>query len=393
MSNEPFQPRHVFHLLPRLNEDGTTHMVATVLTGMDRSRYRVTLCGLSAGNADLAMFHGLADEIHVLGMEQFFDPRAVGRLYALLRRSRVDVLHTHRVRPDIVGRIAGTLARVPINISTQHYVEEWSERGALMQNVVRMLYERTMGLCGTVACNSAAERETLLREIGERYRDQTCVVHNGLDTARYQRPADRDLAKLREALALPGHARVITVVAYLTERKGHRYLLKAIARLRPVFPDIMLLVVGDGPLHAELAALAASLGISECTRFLGVRRDVPTLFALSEVAVLPSLWEPFGLAALEAMAVETPVVVTTSGGLPEFVTQGESGYLVPPADAQALTESISLLLADPPMARRMGQVARNAVLQRFSARHVALAYEDLYERFLDRTDSPSPAAS
>ena len=393
MSTDPARRRHVFYLLPRLNEDGTTHMVATVLKGIDRTRYRVTLCGLSRGNADLTALHGLADQIHVLGMQRFFDPRVVGPLYALLRRTPVDVLHTHRIRPDIIGRIAGRLARVPVNISTQHYVEEWSERGALVQRVVRALFKWTMGLCRMVVCNSAAERDLLLREIGERHRGKTCVIHNGLDTERYQRPPDRDLAVLREVLALPGDARVVTVVAYLTERKGHRYLLEAVARLRPAFPNIVLLVVGDGPLQSELAALAASLGISECTRFLGVRQDVPALFALSEVAVLPSLWEPFGLAALEAMAVETPVVVAATGGLPEFVAEGENGYLVPPADARALAESVSRLLADPAMALRTGQAARNTVIQGFTARHVALAYEKIYERFLDLASSPAPGES
>lgn len=389
MSTNPAPRRHIFHLLPRLNEDGTTHMVATVLKGIDRRRYRVTLCGLSPGNADMAALHALADEIHVLGMHRFFDLSVIVPLYTLLKRSRVDVLHTHRIRPDIVGRVAGALARVPVNISTQHYVEEWSERGALVQRIVRALFKWTMGLCQSVACNSAAEQEVLLQEIGERYRSKTCVVHNGLDTDRFQRPPQAKLAVLREALALPPRARVVTVVAYLTERKGHRYLLEATAQIQPSFHDIVLLVVGDGPQKTELASLAEALGITDCTRFLGNRKDAPEILSLSEVAVLPSLWEPFGLAALEAMAVETPVVVTRTGGLPEFVTQAENGYLVPPADARALAESIMRLLADPAMRRQMGMAARNTVMQRFSARHVALAYERLYERYLAGITPPA----
>jgi glycosyltransferase involved in cell wall biosynthesis len=381
---------HVFHLLPRLNEDGTTHMVATVLKGTDRTRYRVTLCGLSPGNADLSALHGLADEIHVLDMQRYLDPRAMASLYALLKRARVDVLHTHRIRPDIIGRIAGALARVPVNVSTQHYVEEWSERGPLVQSVVRALFKWTMTLCGAVACNSAAERELLLGEIGERYRAKTCVIYNGVDTERYQRPGDSHLGPLRGALALPRGGRVITVVAYLTERKGHRYLLDAVARLRPAFPDVVLLIVGDGPICSELADRAASLGISECTRFLGARRDIPALFALSEVAVLPSLWEPFGLAALEAMAVQTPVVVSASGGLREFVRDGENGFLVPPGDAQALANAIARVLADPALALRMGTAARSTVMQGFTERHVARAYEKLYERFLGKDGAPTP---
>ncbi len=385
MSTDPTPRRHIFHLLPRLNEDGTTHMVATVLKGIDRQKYHVTLCGLSPGDADMASLQGLADEIHVLGMRNFFDLSVILPLYTLLKRSRVDVLHTHRIRPDIVGRIAGALARIPVNISTQHYVEEWSERGAVVHHIVRNLFKWTMGLCQSVACNSAAEQDVLLQEIGEQFRSKTCIVHNGLDTDHFQRPTQEELAELSKALALPEHARVVTVVAYLTERKGHRYLLEAIAQLQPSFPDIVLLIVGDGPQKAELVRQAEALGIKECTRFLGNRKDVPGILSLSEVAALPSLWEPFGLAALEAMAVETPVVVSRTGGLTEFVTQGESGYLVPPADAQALAESITRLLEDPAMRNRMGIAARNTVMQRFTARHVALDYERLYELYLADT--------
>jgi glycosyltransferase involved in cell wall biosynthesis len=141
-------------------------------------------------------------------------------------------------------------------------------------------------------------------------------------------------------------------------------------------------VVGDGPQEAELVRQAEALGIAGHTRFLGNRRDIPGILALSEVAVLPSLWEPFGLAALEAMAVETPVVVTNTGGLPEFVTHGENGFLVAPADPGAIADSVSRLLADDALRRQMGASAQATVMQHFTARHVAIAYQRLYERTL-----------
>lgn len=389
MSTGSAPRRHIFHLLPRLIEDGTTHMVATLLKGMDRGRYRLTVCGLSPDDADLGALRALADDVHVLDQRRFFDPRAVVSLYALLKDSQVDVLHTHRIRPDIVGRIAGALAGIPVNISTQHYVEEWSERGPVVHRLSRALFAGTMGLCQSVACNSAAEQGAMLAQIGERYRHKTCVVHNGLDTDRFTRPAGPELTRLRESLALPAAARPISVVAYLTERKGHRYLLDAVAQLRTSVPDLVLLVVGDGPLRADLAGRAESLGIPDRVRFLGARSDIPGILALSEVAVLPSLWEPFGLAALEAMAVETPVVVTRTGGLPEFVTQGENGCLVPPADAAALAHSIGELLRDREAARRMGRAGRSTVMNRFTARHVAAAYQELYEHHLGGADRQS----
>ena len=350
---------------------------------IDRDRFHLTLCGLSEDKLDLGSLEALVDEIHVLGMRGFFDVSVIAPLYRLLKKSRVDVLHTHRIRPDLVGRIAGSLAGVPINISTQHYVEEWYERGEAVHRVVRSLFKRSMGLCDTIACNSAAEQGVLLQEIGEEFRGKTCVILNGLDTERYRRPPAAELAQLRRALDLPPKVRLLTIVAYLTERKGHRYLLEAIARLEPEHPDMLLLVVGDGPEEAELVRLARSFGIENSVRFLGRRADVPAIVSLCEVAVLPSLWEPFGLAALEAMAVGTPVIATRTGGLPEFIDHGRNGQLVPPGDAEALAEALGILLANPEKARAMGLAGQETVEGGFTARHLAQAYEAIYDRLVE----------
>lgn len=374
---------HVMHVLPRLTRDGTTHMVATLLKGMDRDRFRLTLCGLSAGDADLDVLRPLADDIHVLGMQRFWNPGAAILLARLARRLDVDVMHTHRIRPDLFGRLASAMARVPVNVSTQHYVEEWSERGVFVGFLVRHLFTATMGLCHSVACNSAAERDVMLRKMGARFRERTCVIHNGLDESQFVRPDNTTLAHLREQLSIDGDARIAVSVAYLTERKGHRYLLDAMPGLLREFPGLVLLLVGDGPEQQRLQGHADALGIGGAVRFLGRRSDVPALLSLAEIAVLPSLWEPFGLAALEAMALETPVVVSRSGGLVEFVRDGETGMVVPPADAEAIGAAMSRLLRDPDEARRMGANARHHVLGGFTARHVARAYESLYDRLLE----------
>ena len=375
---------HVMHLLPRLNRDGTTHMVTTLIEGLDRARYRITLCGLSPGDADRSALEALADQVHVLDMRSFWDFRTVLPLRALLRDDPVDILHTHRIRPDLIGRVAGRMAGVPVNVSTQHYVEEWKERGPAVHRVVRTLFKATMPWCRTVVCNSAAESTVLLEEIGLHYRDVLSVIHNGLDMNRFAPPARNVLDTLRNQLDLSAQARVIGIVAFLTERKGHRFLLEAMAGLRAEFPELVLLVVGDGPEDANLRAYAHSLGLDAMVRFLGKRGDVAALTRICEVSVLPSLWEPFGLAALEAMAVATPVIAANSGGLPEFIEHERNGLLVEPGNADALAQALRRLLDAPEEARRLGEAGQRTVLEGFTATHVARAYERLYEELLGK---------
>jgi glycosyltransferase involved in cell wall biosynthesis len=170
-------------------------------------------------------------------------------------------------------------------------------------------------------------------------------------------------------------------VGRLVEFKGQEFLLEALARLRPSFPQARLLVVGDGPRRAFLEQRARDLNVTDEVRFTGHREDVPDLLAAMEVFVLPSLAEDFGRVLLEAMAMQRPVVATAAGGAPEIVEDKVTGLLVPPANGAALAEAISALLADPARARAMGLSGRRRVEATFTAdRHAALVsgvYADL----------------
>lgn len=126
------------------------------------------------------------------------------------------------------------------------------------------------------------------------------------------------------------------------------------------------------------------MGLTDTVRFLGYRDDVPALLRGSDLFVLPSLWEPFGIAAVEAMALGVPVVACASGGVPEIITDGENGVLVPPGDPAALAAGIRRVLSDPFLVVRMIAKARKTAKSRFDAREMASAYERWYEELLDQ---------
>jgi glycosyltransferase involved in cell wall biosynthesis len=177
-------------------------------------------------------------------------------------------------------------------------------------------------------------------------------------------------------LATGADAPVIGTFAHFSEKKGWRELVEAAARVVQQNPSAVFWFVGDGPLRAEIEGRAAALGCASSIRFPGFRSDVADLMNAVDLMALPSHREPFGLVYVEAGLLEKPVIACHAGGAPEVVAPGETGLLVPPRDAPALSEAIATLLADRELASGFGRRGREQALDRFG-----------WQRYLDGLDA------
>jgi glycosyltransferase involved in cell wall biosynthesis len=183
------------------------------------------------------------------------------------------------------------------------------------------------------------------------------VVENGIDVTRF---GAADGAPLRKELAA-GDRPIVACVSRLAPEKGVDVLIRAMAL---VGRDALLVLAGDGPDVERCRALAASLGLHDHVRFLGLRNDVEAILAAADVVVMPSLWdEAFGLVVVEAMAAAKPVVVTASGAMPEIVDHGRCGIVVPKRDEVAMAGAIGRVLGDATLAARLGQAAHARATQ------------------------------
>ena len=172
----------------------------------------------------------------------------------------------------------------------------------------------------------------------------------------------------------------------LFPRKGIRFLLEAAAELKPQFPDLKIVLAGDGFERPELARLAAERGIASDVTFLGwvPNTDLPPYYRAAAVSVIPSLEEGFGIPAAEAMGCEVAVVATDAGGLPEVVENGVTGLVVPRGDSKALAKAIGSLLANPELRRSMGQAGRERALRLFDWDRSAEQFEAIYREVASR---------
>jgi glycosyltransferase involved in cell wall biosynthesis len=310
-------------------------------------------------------------------------PLALGRLVRCLRRGPVDILHTHLFEPSVIGLVGGAIARTPLRIVTRHY-SDYHTRIHKRWHV--HLDQMCTRLSHAVIAVSRHTGEHMIQAEGASP-EKVEVVPNGIDFERVK-PSSVDARKrVREELGI-GNGHLVLIVARLHPEKGYEYLFEALPDLKKrVTRPFLVAVAGTGALEGAFRERVRSLGCDQVVRFLGFRRDVPDLMVASDLVVLPSLAEAFGLAVAEALYLGVPVVATRTGGLPEIVTDGVDGLLVPPADSVALAAAIADLLNDPHRRAALAGRGRERIHREFSFERMLRAYERIYDRLWKRRTS------
>jgi glycosyltransferase involved in cell wall biosynthesis len=217
------------------------------------------------------------------------------------------------------------------------------------------------------------------------------VVPNAVDMERFSNRTD--ISAVRRSLGIPAEARVIGTVGRLTEIKRQDLLIRAFAEIRKQLPSVHLILVGDGPWHAELRALATALGLGESVHFAGYQADPVPYLQTMEVFALTSRMEGTPLAVLEAWAAGLPVVASRVGGLIRLLEEGKSGMLFDSGDQRGLARALMSLLLEPNRAREMGEAGRSRACSMFSLAAMAREYQRHYlELLAPRDESPKIVA-
>ena len=289
---------------------------------------------------------------------------AVTRLVAPLRRFRPELIHSHNVRATLAAsaaaRLAGPLRRPPL-LATFHGVvpSEYRVAARLLRGADR------------VVCVSRDTAEALIAAGFPAGRTQ--VIHNAVPIPAPLASEERE--RIDRELRL-GEGSVVAAVGRLVPQKAHWRFLEAAALVARRIPETRFLVIGDGPLRAELELQAARLELGQSVTFTGVRSDARALIARSDLLVFSSDWEGLAMAALEALAAGVPLVSTDVEGMRELLDSG-AGVVVD-RDPESLAEAIVALLEDPSRRAALGSAGRALVEREFSPSTMVSAYQELY---------------
>ena len=296
------------------------------------------------------------------------DSPAVRVLAEELRKGNVRIIHAHNGRTALIAALSVQVAGRGRCVTTQHFLEPSHAARRGLKALPSRLAHRWVSakMQHTIAISQAVGRSLLDR--GEAPPGGITVVPNGLSCGAVD---SAEAASLRREFGVPEAAPLIVCVARLEPEKGLRTLLQALAELLTSRPDVRALVVGDGSQRQALQEAAGELGIADAVRFTGFRDDARAAIAASDVFVLPSPAEPFGLVLLEAMALGRAVVAVNAGGPQEIVVDGETGRLVPANDPQALADTLAGLIARPAERLRMGRAGRGRYQACYTTRQMA----------------------
>jgi glycosyltransferase involved in cell wall biosynthesis len=365
----------VLHVDPERGFSGGETQVMALLGYLRRFGHHNELAARPEGElARRAAADGFA--VHALACGGSHDPRAGLRLRALARGLDADVVHMHTGR---ALSLAPYLSRAALRVVTRRM--DYAPRGA--GRYVRWLY----GQVDAVIAISRAAADALR---GRGIATPIEIVPSGVDVERFA-PADEALrAAARTALRLDPAEPVLAMIASLHTRKGHDVLLDGLTVLAARGLRPACLLAGTGPERERLEARGEASGLAAQLRWLGRIDDVRSLLAAADVAVLPSLAEGLGVAALEALAVGRPLVASAVGGLREVVRHDVDGLLVPPADPAALAEAIARCLGDRALAARLAAAGPRRALD-FSTMAMARGTESVYERALIQRGMLRPA--
>lgn len=347
------------------NEGGAVEYLLHLMGNVNHRLYRPVFVSMGRDTLGQAV-QSMGFDYHVVSA-----PLAVSRL---ARSCGARFLHTHGVRANFAGRLAGALTGLP-SITTVHSMIALDYVSAPMRIAATLMDNATLPLATRLIAVSEAIAQDVIRRGAKP--DRVRVVYNGITPAQ---PAPREALRAELGLA-PGTLALFTA-ARLHPVKGLEYLLQAVASLEGRLPDFQLLIAGDGPIRAELEAQARSLGLGGRVRFLGHVPDARRLLPAFDLYVSSSLMEALGLSIMEALAAGVPVVATGVGGVLEMVTDGESALLVPPKDAGALAAAIHRLATDPALASRLARAAYDRFTENFSVEQFARRTEAVYREVL-----------
>lgn len=316
----------------------------------------------------------------------------VARVATWLRREQIDVVHNHLAPANVWGRLAAYTAGVPVRLT------QWPGPLPLEIPASRRIEMALARLDSAIIASSVATQR--IYEACGVMRGRIRLIYYGFPFEPFNPAIDG--SPIRREFGIAPGAPLVTMIAYmyspLKERslrgldvfggiglKGHEILIAAAAHVREAKPDVRFLIVGDALVPGEadqykrrLYQMVTDLGLQQTVIFAGKRTDVPAILAASDVAAVPSLSENVG-GAVEPLLMERPVVASAVGGLPDVVRDGETGYLVPPRDPEALAKALLHVLSLSPVARReMGRRGRAIVQELFDLRTTVQQTEQLY---------------
>ena len=373
---------NILYIIEGITFGGGERVFMQLAEGMKAKGYGITV-GCVPRGVFAKRLRELGIEVEGFNMDSKYNIRVIFQMAKFMKQKNIHIVHTQGGRAPFFGRIAARLAKVPIVISTVAMLlsrESHSDVNRLKRTVYLLIDKLTSGYVDRFLVLSEPHREALNTDYNIE-RSKVIKIYNGIEFHKYD-AISGDGLRVRKELGIALSSSIVGVIGRLAWEKGLPFFLQAASKVTATFPEIKFLIVGDGPLKAELEKLSNELNIRQNCIFTGFRQDIPDILSAVDMLVMSSLYEGMPMVILEAMAASKPVIATKVGGIPEMVRDGETGILVPPEDADALAGSMLTLLKNKNRARQMGLAGRRCVEDHFDVEVMVQNTEAVYQELM-----------
>jgi len=380
-----YRPIPVLELITDLIFGGAQIGLQHFLEHIDRSIFAPQVAVLHNGQTPIAsQIRSLGIPVVDLKMDPKIRLDRIYSLYRLIKQERFAIVHNWLFHANIMGRLTGSCAKVPVIISSRHNVDIGGNLRELINRMTAPLDDHSIAVCQYVRSIELARARIPANKV--------TTIYNGVALDLFQHPDHIRTHQIKQELGITDDALIIGCIGRLHPQKGYPQLLQALKDVKDKIPGVHLLIIGTGELDSQLKSMAHKLGLSKSVTFAGSRTDIPAILNCLDLFVLPSLWEGHPLVVLEAMAAGLPVVATQVGGTPEVVQNGETGLLVEPKDISQLASAMITLLQNPSLRKEMGIAGKKRV-RLFSIENMTQKTESLYMKLYDQKISSASSPS
>ncbi len=358
------------HVSTEWNYRGGEQQVLLLVQGIRKEGHEADLfCQPDSGLYGRAREERLGP--HPLRMRGEVDVIAAWKIARKISQEQYDIVHSHTPHALSLAAMASLfLKRKPLRLVTRRVQFSIFRHNFLGLNH----YKYRKGVDHIIAISKGVKKQLLEDGIQA---DMLSVVHSGIDPNRF---CGASGTHLLEEFSVPSGAPVLGNIGFLEENKGQDYLLRAVKAVTVLMPDVRLFILGEGRREAWLKNLAQELKIEKNVIFPGFRKDVGDFLKIFDLLVTASIEEGLSTTVLEALALRVPVVGTDVGGIPEIVCHQKTGYLVPPANAEALAEGILWMLNNRDQAKKLADEGCRTVNERFTATAMVRKNIAVYQR-------------
>ncbi len=383
----------VLILIDNLDCGGAQELIYYYAKYINSKKFSFIICNLGLEGTYSQRLRSLGLKVYDLNSSQY-NITVAFKVYRLVSKENISIIHSQFGKSHLIAPILGALLKKKVILHNHSGICDEHLLPYLKLKVFVKVY-RTLLLWlfrwVDLAIGITEENKNEFIHFQPKLSSLFVTLHNGIAIETFQdtiKHKDTIKQQMRDELNIPEDAFVIGIVARLSYEKGHRYLLEAIKELKYNYPDVMLLVIGNGQEEKKLKLFSKQFHLDGSVRFLGERSDVPRLLTLLDLFVLSSVKEPFGLVLLEAMVMKVPIICSDSGGPKEIIENEVNGLKVSPRNVKDLSAKITQYIENVDQYHHLVEKGYETVCQNFDLKKIVLKLERIYEQVLKGLVNP-----